>query len=350
MSFTIDTQLIRRVIAELSSIPSPTGMAAAAVDYMDKEFKQLGLETRRTARGALCCDLPGDHSGPRLTLTAHADTLGAMVRGIRSDGRLNLFAIGSYSWNTMDGEYVLVHTREGKQFRGTCLPACASVHVFPRDQIEKAKGYKDMEVRLDEAVTSREDVEKLGIRVGDFVSFDARVEVLNNGFVKARFLDDKAGVTALLAALAAWKNQDRTFPRPVSFHVGCHEETGGGVTGIPADTRELVALDMGVMGGEHAGDERKVSICPMDSTGPYDRDLFVHMTKLAEQGKIPHAVDIFLQYGSDASAAARTGLDARTGLIGPGVHASHSVERTHIEGITAAAQLALTVAFHPLAG
>ncbi len=67
-----------------------------------------------------------------------------------------------------------------------------SVHVY-QDSAEAKRNQDNMEVRIDEKVNSAEDVAKLGIRVGDFVAFDPRVEILPSGFIKSRHLDDKAG-------------------------------------------------------------------------------------------------------------------------------------------------------------
>ena len=65
------------------------------------------------------------------------------------------------------------------------------------------------------------------------------------------------------------------------------------------------------------------------------------LIKLAKENDIPYELDIYPFYGSDASAAQRAGVDARAALIGPGVDASHSFERTHIDGIKATTDLAL---------
>ena len=57
-----------------------------------------------------------------------------------------------------------------------------------------------MEVRIDEMVESADDVKKLGIGVGDFVSFDARAVITPSGYIKSRHLDDKASVAPLRLA------------------------------------------------------------------------------------------------------------------------------------------------------
>lgn len=90
-----------------------------------------------------------------------------------------------------------------------------------------------------------------------------------------------------------------------------------------------------------AGDEYHVSICAKDSSGPYDYGMRSRLVSLAQKNKIPYKVDIFPFYGSDGSAALSAGYDIRVGLIGPGVSASHGVERTHTKGLQATKDLIL---------
>jgi len=100
-------------------------------------------------------------------------------------------------------------------------------------------------------------------------------------------------------------------------------------------------VDMGCIGDDLTCTEFDVSICPKDSTGPYDYELTNKLVKIAEDNKISHAVDIYPFYGSDVSAAIRGGNDFKGALCGPGVHASHGMERTHIKGIEATIELLL---------
>ncbi|RXM01909.1 glucanase, partial [Citrobacter sp. AAK_AS5] len=84
----------------------------------------------------------------------------------------------------------------------------------------------------------------------------------------------------------------------------------------------------GVVGREVQGHEAAVSICAKDSTGPHDYALRQRLVALAKKKGIPHEVDIFPFYGSDARATMGAGYDVRVAVIGPGVSASHGVERT----------------------
>ncbi len=340
MDITVSRDYVLETLETLVNIPSPTGMTDEAVDYMAGRLEALGHTPRRTVRGALVATFGPAGGGGRTILSAHVDTLGAMVTAVKGDGRLALCAIAGLYFPSVEGEYVTVHTRSGKTYRGTCLVVKPSVHVFGKGEMDKLeRKAENMEIRLDECVEKKEETLALGIAPGDWISFDPRYEATPSGYVKSRFLDDKAGVVSILAALEAMRRAGLPPARPLGVHIAVHEETGGGVPGLPDDTAEFIAVDMGVVGGPCGGSERKVSLCPLDSSGPYDRALFHRLVGLCEREGIPHAVDVYPHYGSDGSQVARTGRDVRVGLVGPGVHASHHVERTHVEGIEATARL-----------
>ncbi|MCK9912346.1 hypothetical protein MXD81_24545, partial [Microbacteriaceae bacterium K1510] len=73
--------------------------------------------------------------------------------------------------------------------------------VYGRETSKIERTEEVMEVRIDERVSSKQQVLDLGIRVGDFVSFDPRVTVTDNGFIKSRHIDDKASVAILLGVI-----------------------------------------------------------------------------------------------------------------------------------------------------
>lgn len=318
-------------IVNLCKIPSPSGYTKQVVEYLASEFEKMGYAAVLTKKSSVLVELGGEGEG--LVLAAHIDTLGAMVRAVKSNGRLRMTKIGGYPDNTVEAENCRVHTRKGKVYTGTIQLTKPSTHVY-EDVGELKRNDTTLEVVLDEKVNSKEEVNKLGIRAGDFISFDPRTTVTDSGFIKSRHLDDKASA-GILAALAKYiKEENISLKRKVSLLFTTYEEVGhGGAAGIPADTVEMIAVDMGAVGDDLETNEYKVSICAKDSGGPYDYDITTGLLQLAEELELNHAVDIYPRYGSDAGAALRAGHDIRHGLIGPGIYASHGYERTHREGI-----------------
>ncbi len=329
-------------LKELLNIPSPTGFTKEAVVYSKQVFDDLGVESKLTNKGALIATIPGDNTADHRLLSAHVDTLGGMVKEIKGNGRLKLTQIGGYAWNSVEGEYCTVHTADGKEITGTIMLTMASSHVHGGKLSDTKRTADTMEVRLDEVVAGKDDVKKLGIEVGDFVSFDPRVQHTASGYIKSRHLDDKACVATLFAMAEAIVKSGKKPPHTTHFFISNFEEVGhGSSASIPAETREFIAVDMAAPGDGQTSHEEKVTICAKDSSGPYDYELKQRLVKLAKGKDVDYVIDIYPYYGSDASAALRAGWEIRAGLIGPGVDASHSFERTHEKGLMATAELGL---------
>jgi putative aminopeptidase FrvX len=191
-----------------------------------------------------------------------------------------------------------------------------------------------LEIVLDEKVHSKEDVQKLGISPGDFVSLDPRIVYTESGFLKSRHLDDKASAGILIGLGEYVKQEHSKLRRKVYLVYTNYEEVGhGGAAGIPQDITEMIAVDMGAVGDDLETDEYKVSICAKDSYSPYDYDVTTALIETAKRHQLNFAVDIYPRYGSDVDVTLRAGYDIKHGLVGPGVSASHGYERTHREGV-----------------
>lgn len=341
MHLAVDREYLARTLADLLRIPSPTGFARQAVGFMADEFQRLGVPVRHTRKGALLAALPGGGGAPR-ALAAHVDTLGAMVKEVKENGRLKLTKIGGYHWHTVTGEYCTVHTLDGREYTGTVLPRYISTHVHGPKLGEIRWEDDEMELRLDARVATAAEVRDLGIQVGDYVSWDPRTVVTPTGFIKSRHLDNKAAAAVFLGVAQAVQARRLALPAPAYLFISNYEEVGhGAATGIPAEVAELVAVDMAAVGAGQNSDEFSCTICMKDSSGPYDLELSRRLIELARRHGIAHRVDVYPFYSSDASAALRAGLEARTALIGPGVDASHAYERTHLDALAATGSLIL---------
>lgn len=327
-------------IKTLCNIPSPTGFTKTIMDYVDKELSSFGYQPVRTAKGGLMVSVKGDNDDKHRVVTAHLDTLGAMVRAIKPDGRLKMDLVGGFVYNAIEGENCTVHlASNGKKISGTILIHQTSVHVY-KDAGTAERNQTNMEVRLDEKVTSAEETRALGIEVGDFISFDPRVVTTENGFIKSRHLDDKVSAAILIELLKEYKKNNITLPYTTHFYFSAFEEVGHGAnSSLPAKTVEYLAVDMGAMGDDQATDEYTVSICVKDGSGPYHYELRQQMVALCKENNIPYKLDIYPYYGSDASAAMRSGAEVRHALLGAGIESSHSYERTHTDSVEATEQL-----------
>jgi putative aminopeptidase FrvX len=335
----IDTDFLLEFLTGLLNTPSPTGLADAGIAFTERALDGFsGLQCHHTRKGALVVTWPGQKEDSPRALTAHADTLGAMVKEIKPNGRLKMTQIGGYAWNAVEGEGCTVFAANGEHYRGSILLSMASSHVHGTKVNETKRDGDAMEVRLDLRTTSREETEKAGIRVGDFIAFDPRVEVTND-FVRSRHLDDKACVACLVAAVKAIQDAGLQPMQKTFLHISNYEEVGHGASaGIPAEVAELVSVDMAAVGDGQTSDEFHATLCVKDSGGPYHHGLSQRLRRLAEANGIDYKVDIYPFYGSDGEAYWRAGGDVAVALIGPGVDASHNYERTHLDALVATTQ------------
>lgn len=318
-------------IMELCKVPSPSGFTKKITGYLSTEFTKLGYMPRFSNKGSILVDLGGEGEG--LVLAAHVDALGAMVRSINDQGRLVLTKLGAYPENFIETENCTIHTRTGKEYTGRILIKNPSVHLG-MEVADTKRTLANMEVVIDEKVFTKEEVKKLEINAGDFVSFDPRTIYTASGFIKSRHLDDKAG-TGVLMALAKYVREHKIkLPRKVYLLFTTYEEVGhGGSCGFPADVGEMISVDMGTVGDDLETDEFKVSICAKNSKGPLDYDVTNRLIHLARKHALNYAVDIYPAYAADVDVALAAGHDIKHGLIGPGIAASHGYERTHTDSL-----------------
>lgn len=315
------------------NIPSPSGNTNAAIAEAIKQFQSMGIKTTTTKKGAVIATIEGENTEEHRTISAHIDTIGVMVKGIKPNGRLKIVKVAGGTWTTYEGANVFVETMSGKKYRGTILPVCASTHIYTNLAREASRTDENMEIRLDEFVKSKEDVLNLGIRTGDYVHTDPLTEITENGFVKTRYIDNKAAVAMIFGICKYLKDNNIKPKYTTNFFISTYEEVGHGVSAVPEKTTEFVAIDIGTVGGEQESDEFSVSISAKDKGTPYDYELRKRLVQISEKNNIDYKVDVYISYNSDASQAVRAGADFRFACIGPGVDASHHYERTHIKAI-----------------
>lgn len=337
--FTIDLEYLLRVLTDLINTPSPSGDTEWAISFVEQELDSMGVTSYRTNKGALVAYLDGLQDDRPRALSAHVDTLGAMVAEVKPSGRLRLTNIGGLVWPAVESEGVWVRTRQDRQIRGSIVYTNGAAHVN-KEAISGPRNADTLEVRLDERTTTAEETRMLGIDVGDFVYVDPRFENSASGFVRSRFLDDKACVACALAALKALRDHGISAAQRTHFLFSNFEEVGhGGCDGVPDDLSEFVIIDMACIGNGVQGDEYHCSICVKDSSGPYSRSLTEKLRGIADRAGIDLKTSIYPHYGSDGSVYWRAGGKAEVALIGPGVDTSHAYERTHQDALNDTALL-----------
>lgn len=337
----IDEAFLEETLLQLMAIPSPVGMTDGVVRYTATRLESIGLPYEITRRGAIRATLRGRERLPARAIVAHLDTLGAMVRELKPNGRLAIVPIGHWSSRFAEGTRLTVYGDQ-VQVRGTCLPLKTSGHAFGAQVDSQPTTWDDVEVRVDLPVRNAADLAVAGLNVGDWIAFDPQLELVPGGYVNSRYLDDKAAVAALLTACKAITGAGLRPPVDAHPLFTITEEVGSGASAaLHGDIAEMVSLDIAIAAPGQNTDEHAATICMQDMSGPFDYHLTHKLLGLAREHGIPHRRDVFRFYRSDSAAAVEAGNDIRTALIGFGADASHGYERTHRDALTALARLSL---------
>ncbi|MEW2480878.1 osmoprotectant NAGGN system M42 family peptidase [Mycobacterium sp. NPDC051198] len=321
----------------LLQTPSPSGRTDAVMQLIGDTLNDLGVPFTLTRRGALTAELPGESATIDRALVVHADTIGCMVRNLKDNGRLELVPVGTFSARFAAGARVRIFSDDPDEFfTGTIMPLKASGHAYGDEIDTQPTDWDHVEVRVDRNVSTRADLERLGLNVGDFVALIAGPELTQDGFVVSRHLDGKAGVAVALALAKAISEQKIVLPHRATLMVTITEEVGHGAShGLPPDVAELVSVDNAVCAPGQHSIEHGVTIPMADLHGPFDYHLTRKLCRLAEGQGIPFARDVFRYYRSDAAAAIEAGAGTRAALLGFGVDGSHGWERTHLDSLEA---------------
>jgi peptidase M42 family hydrolase len=345
----IDTDYIQTILLEMLAIPSPSGYTDAIVHYTCDQLQRLGIEFELTRRGAIRADLSGEQSDIDRAIVCHVDTIGAMVKSLKDNGRLQIVPIGYWSSRFAEGGRVTVFSETGP-VRGTVLPLKASGHTFNEEIDSQPVSWDNVEIRLDRRVESRDDLEREGLAIGDIVAFDPNPEVDDmSGFINSRHLDCKAGVAAMLAAAKAIKKSGATLPIECHLLFTISEEVGSGASSVlHGDVAEMLAIDNATPAPGQASKEFGVTVAMADSTGPFDFHFVRHLIELCRENDISFQRDVFKYYRTDAASAVEAGNDIRTALVCFGADASHGYERTSMHALESLAQLLTAYMQSPL--
>ncbi|ABS62437.1 peptidase M42 family protein [Parvibaculum lavamentivorans DS-1] len=339
-NLSIDSNYMCDVMERMLETPSPSGMTDMIVGLVCEELEKFGINFELTRRGAIRADLEGGLHSPDRAIIGHLDTLGAMVKGYRANGRLEVVPIGTWSARFAEGARCTIYADGGARYRGSILPLKASGHTFNEEIDTQPASWSNLELRIDARTGSEAETRALGIHVGDTISIDPETEFSDTGFVTSRHLDDKAGVASMLAAAKAVTQSEVTLPIDCHLLFTISEEVGVGSSHVlHGDVAEMVSIDNGTVAPGQYTSEYGVTVAMQDSSGPFDWHLTRSLLGLCEQHDIEHARDVFRYYRSDAAAALEAGNDIRTALLCFGLDASHGYERVHLSSLEALSRL-----------
>lgn len=335
----IDHQYLTDTLLKLLFIPSPSGYTDRVVHFVSEQLERLDVPFEMTRRGAIRATLSGEELQASRAVVAHIDTLGAMVKSLKNNGRCELVPVGHWNGRFAEGARCTLFTDSG-QHRATIVPLKASGHTFAPEIDDQPGAWTNQELRIDERVFNLKDLLRLGVHVGDYVAIDTNPEITDTGFINSRHLDDKAGAAVLLTAIKAVRDSDAILPVSVHPLFTISEEVGSGASAaLHQDVAEMLTIDNGTTAPGQNSSEFGATIAMADQSGPFDYHLTHRIIQLCQEFSIPHQRDVFRYYRSDSAAALEAGNDVRTALVTFGIDASHGYERIHVDALESLTEL-----------
>ena len=328
------------VFRQLLSVDSTTGQFRAIQEKTAELIRSIDFEPSFTHKGGVLADLGGE--GDPLVITAHLDDIGLMVRHINADGTLNVCPVGGLYPFYCVTENVRVYTGDGTVLTGTVCRTPNSIHVTENELKNELGDFRsNVCVVLDHPVKTADDTRALGVETGDYIALEPRF-TLSGGYIKSRFIDDKACAAVLLNLMKAIRENKLQLKRKVIAYFACYEEIGHGTTWLPEGIKDILALDIAPTGPDQNSEEHKVSVFAKDSRFPYPSGMTAELRETAKKAGVDYVMDVFTpHYGSDGDGSVMAGYDIRHAAIGPGTANSHGYERTHIDGLRNTFDLAL---------
>ncbi|ABY91689.1 MAG: M42 family metallopeptidase [Thermoanaerobacter sp.] len=247
--------------------------------------------------GNLIACKKGKKDKPKIMLAAHMDEVGLMVKSVNEDGTLSFFPVGG-----VDNRILVAKTVKVGEKGINGVIGAKPIHLQKRDEQQKPLDFDSL--YIDIGATSKEEALK-HVSPGDYVYFDSNFEILGNGYVKAKALDDRIGCNVLIENL---KNE---YEYTVCAAFTVEEEVGLRGAGVAAYNVEpdfaiivegTVAADVTDSVPHLVSTElgKGPAISLMDRTTLYDKKLIDKIAKIADENKVPYQFRRIASGGNDA--------------------------------------------------
>jgi putative aminopeptidase FrvX len=258
----------------------------------------------------------GKKSSPKVMLAAHMDEVGLMVKRITKEGFVQFAKMGGLDDRILLAQKVIVHTQKGP-LQG--IIGAKPPHIQKEDERKKVVTYDQL--FIDVGAANVKDANKMGVKVGDPVSFDVKYAKLSKEVVTGKAFDDRVGCAIMIEALKQLGSIDCTI-----YAVGTVQEEvglrGAATATFSVDPDVGIALDVTVAGDVPGVKEFDTSV--KMGRGPVltvaDSGLVTHpkvlrlLLDVAEENKIGYQLETGLPGSTDAArmSLARQGVPSGT--------------------------------------
>ena len=165
---------------------SPTGYESAGqmvwTEYIKPYVDEIRSDNYGTAYGII-----NPKAEYKVIVEAHADEISWYVNYISSDGMIYVIRNGGSDAVIAPSKRVNIHTKKGI-VQGVFGWPAIHVRIGDKDELPKTDT-----IWIDCGVSSKEEVEKLGVHVGCVVTYPDEFMVLNDNYFVCRALDNRIG-------------------------------------------------------------------------------------------------------------------------------------------------------------
>lgn len=313
-------------LEKLSNANGVTGRENEVRELLKQYLKSYVDEIREDKLGNLVTFKKGNKNAPTVMIAAHMDEIGLMVKNIRKMGVLQFTKIGGIDDRILLAQKVIVHTENGPL---TGVIGSKPVHI--QNEAEKKKVMEADKLFIDIGARDKKEAEKMGVQIGDVVSFDTKFVRISENVVLGKAFDDRVGCAMMIETMKRLQDVDCNI-----YAVGTIQEEVGlrGATiaafqvapdvGIVLES--TVAGDMpGVGEGEAPAKMGKGPVITVADAG-----LIVHPKVLrlivdsAKQNRIPYQLETGIRGATDASRIALSREGVPSGIISVPARYIHS--------------------------
>ncbi len=335
-------RIMRELLKRLSEAHSIPGSENEVRRMMAEELKNHCDSVETDQLGNLIAK-KGDGK-KKVMLAAHMDEIGLMVKHIDKNGFIKFTTLGGFSDQTLLNQRVMVHTEKGVL---TGVIGSRPPHLMKPDERKKVVEYKDM--FIDAGAKDKKAAEKVGISIGDFITFDRSFRELNEDLVTGKAFDNRVGCAALIEVMKRVKTDYAVFAvGTVQEEVGLK---GARTSAFRINPDYAIAIDVAVA-GDYPGIKEEESSLKLGSGPTIDladasgRGIITHprvkelLIKTAVENKIPYQLSVGEGGTTDATAIHLTREGIPTGAVSVPTRNIHTpVEVASLKDIKNAVEL-----------
>ncbi len=268
----------------------------------------------------------GKEASPKVMIAAHMDEVGLMVKTITKEGFVQFAKMGGIDDRILLAQNVIIHTQKGplQGIIGSKPP-----HIQKEEERKKIVTYDNL--FIDIGAENLKDANKMGIKVGDPISFNVKYSRIGKEKVTGKAFDDRVGCAIMIETLKQLKNPDCTICAvgTVQEEVGLR---GAGTATFGIDPDVGIALDVTVAGDVPGVKEFDTSL--KMGKGPVltvaDAGLITHpkilrlLMDTAEENKIAFQLETGLPGTTDAARMSLSRQGVPSGTVSIAVRYIHS--------------------------